>query len=145
MIELSISDVIHYFSSYSDITLEIHCTSNTCHSYLTSPSPQHHHIVQAIPISPSSPTPTSALPCIVFDWLLGFFQQSWVCGWICGRSCKKISLASSTSSLLILQCDPWHSWCAHSSLGVLSFLPPTMTDRNIGHLLGLTSLVQILS
>ena len=39
---------------------------------LTSPPPQHHHIVQAIPISPSPPSPTSALPCVVF----GFFQQS---------------------------------------------------------------------
>ena len=41
---------------------------------LTSTPPQHHHIVQAIPISPSPPSPTSALPCVVF----GFFQQSWV-------------------------------------------------------------------
>ena len=39
---------------------------------LTSPPTQHHHIVQAIPISPSPPSPTSALPCVVF----GFFQQS---------------------------------------------------------------------
>ena len=46
---------------------------------LTSPPPQHHHIVQAIPISPSSsPSPTSTLPWVVFDWLFGFFQQSWV-------------------------------------------------------------------
>ena len=34
---------------------------------LTSPPPQHHHIVQAIPISPSPPSPTSALPCVAFD------------------------------------------------------------------------------
>ena len=31
------------------------------------PPPQHHQIVQAIPISPSPPSPSSALRCVVFD------------------------------------------------------------------------------
>ena len=51
---------------------------SACPSYLTSPPPQHHHIVQAFPISPSPQYPTSALHCVVFDRLFGFFQQSWV-------------------------------------------------------------------
>ncbi len=51
---------------------------SSCPSYLTSPTPRHHHIVQALPISPSPPSPTSALPCVDVDWLFEFFQQSWV-------------------------------------------------------------------
>ena len=66
-----------------DASLQIHRTPftspNSCHSYLTSPTPQHHHIVQALPISPSPPSPTSALTCVVVvDWFFVFFQQSWV-------------------------------------------------------------------
>ncbi len=34
---------------------------SSCHSYLTSPTLQHHHIVQAVPISPSPPSPTSPI------------------------------------------------------------------------------------
>ncbi len=51
---------------------------SSCHSYLTSPTPQHHHILQMPPISPFPPSPTSALSCIVVDWLFELFQQSWV-------------------------------------------------------------------
>ena len=42
--------------------------------WLTSPLTQHHHIVQAIPISPSPPSPASASSCGVYL----FVQQSWV-------------------------------------------------------------------
>ncbi len=40
---------------------------SSCHSYLTSPTLQQHHIVQVVPISPSPPSPTSALPYVVVD------------------------------------------------------------------------------
>ena len=94
---------------------------SSCHSYLTSPSPQHHYIVQAIPISPSPPSPTSALTCVAFDWLIGLIQQSWVLWLNLWQILQKYSLSSSASSLLILWCDPWHSWCNCSFLGVFFF------------------------